>query len=82
MLDKASAKKSSFQHNQLLKKPNSPTSTDEYAEIERTDASDNYCALKDQPKAALKTQVYCELRPIDQRNIKQATKQRVENKDR
>ena len=82
MLDKASAKNSSFQPNQSSKIPNLPPPTDEYAEIERADASNNYSALADQPTAAQKTQVYCELRPIDQRNVKQSTKQRVESKDR
>ena len=71
---------SSFPLHQSSKKLKSPSSAEEYAEVEIADASDTYCALTDKKTAAHKTEVYCELRPIDQRNIKQATKQRAENK--
>lgn len=55
-------------------RPNSQPPTDDYAEVERADSSDNYCALTVQPATAQETQVYCELRPVDQRNIKQSLK--------
>ena len=79
MLNKASAKKPKFQPHQSSKRLNSPPLTDEYAEIERADASDNYCALEDQPTASQRKEVYCELRQIDQRSLKQSPKQRVGN---
>ena len=82
LLDKTSTKKSSFPSHQSSKKLKSSSPADEYAEIERAHASDNtYCELANKPAAAQKTQVYCELRPIDQLIIKQAAKQRAENKD-
>ena len=84
MLDKASAKTSPFPPYQSSKIPNSPPPTDEYAEVDIrvADARDAYCALADQPTCAQKTQIYCELRPIDQRSFKQSTKQKVRNSDR
>ena len=82
VLDKSSAKTSSYPPHQSPKIPTSQSPSDEYAEIERADASNNYCPLADQPTAAQKTQVYCELRQIEQRSLKQSTKKRVRNSER